>query len=91
MTDLQSNSNYLNEKHVTSLKIRIELKALDGCFERTCSWTLVIELPPPPSALVYLQSSSNDLSEKHVTSLKIHIELKALSKAVSKEFAAAGS
>ena len=88
--DLQSNSNHLSEKHVTSLKIRIELKALDGCFERIRSCKLVIKLSPPP-ALVDLQFSSNDLSEKHVTSLKIHIESKALSKTVSKEFAAAAS
>ena len=76
MADLQLNSNHLNEKNVTSLKIHIELKALDGCFERICSCTLVIKLPPP--ALVDLQFSSKHLSETHVTSLKIQIELKAV-------------
>ena len=52
----------MSEKHVTSFKINIELKALDSCFERICSYTLVIKLPPPPPAgpaLVDLQFSSN--------------------------------
>ena len=48
IVDLEFGSNHLNYRHVTSLKIHIELKALDSCFESIRSCTLVIKLHPPP-------------------------------------------
>ena len=56
LADLQSNSNYLREKRVNSLKIHIELKALEDCFEKIGSCTLVMKPPPPPPLLSQIYS-----------------------------------
>ena len=46
IVDLDFSSNHLSEKHVTQFKIYIELKALEGCFDRICSCRLVMKPPP---------------------------------------------
>ena len=57
--ELQSNSNHLSEKHVTSLKIHIELKAPNYYEKKFTAVSPMMKKPPP--ALIKLQFISNHL------------------------------
>ena len=73
--DLEFNSNRLSYRHVTSLKIHIEFKALSPEKGELAAALTSLKTTPTP---VDLEFNSNRLSYRHGTRLKIHIKLSEL-------------